>query len=105
MPRAASTRRRPAQDRSAEATAPELSGVAEDLAAKLEKLGIRCWFDLVLHLPLRYEDETRVMALRDAPSGRLSPISRVRSRTDISITVRMPMAPSIRAMADTTGTS
>ena len=45
------------------------------------------------------------MFRRDAPSARLKPISRVRSRTDMSITVRMPMAPSIRAMPDTTGTS
>jgi len=37
--------------------------------AKLAKLGIRSRFDLVLHLPLRYEDETTLTAPRDAPSG------------------------------------
>ena len=48
---------------------PALSGVSADIAAKLEKLGIRTWFDLVLHLPLRYEDETRLVRLREAAMG------------------------------------
>jgi ATP-dependent DNA helicase RecG len=39
------------------------------LAARLEKLGIRSRLDLVLHLPLRYEDETRLTALKDARPG------------------------------------
>ena len=42
---------------------------APSLKAKLEKLGIRSQFDLVLHLPLRYEDETRLTAIADAPEG------------------------------------
>jgi ATP-dependent DNA helicase RecG len=39
------------------------------IVSKLEKLGIRSRFDLVLHLPLRYEDETRLTRLRDARPG------------------------------------
>ncbi len=35
----------------------------------LEKLGLRRDIDLALHLPLRYEDETRIVRLRDAPDG------------------------------------
>jgi ATP-dependent DNA helicase RecG len=38
--------------------------------ARLEKLGLRSRFDFVLHLPLRYEDETVLYAPRDAPPGR-----------------------------------
>jgi ATP-dependent DNA helicase RecG len=38
-------------------------------ARVLEKLGLRRSFDLVLHLPLRYEDETKLVRLSDAPSG------------------------------------
>ena len=38
--------------------------------AKLAKLGIRSRFDLVLHLPLRYEDETALTAPRLAPAGK-----------------------------------
>ena len=39
------------------------------LAARLAKLGIRARFDLVLHLPSRYEDETRLTPLNAAPPG------------------------------------
>ncbi len=38
--------------------------------ARLAKLGIARAFDLVLHLPLRYEDETRITPIRDLPYGR-----------------------------------
>ncbi len=42
---------------------------ANTLGARLEKLGLRSDTDLVLHLPLRYEDETRITAIRDAMPG------------------------------------
>jgi ATP-dependent DNA helicase RecG len=35
----------------------------------LEKLGLRRDIDLALHLPLRYEDETRIVKLRDVREG------------------------------------
>ncbi|HSJ99429.1 MAG TPA: ATP-dependent DNA helicase RecG, partial [Myxococcota bacterium] len=38
-------------------------------AARLDKLGIRSSLDLALHLPLRYEDETRLTRLREARPG------------------------------------
>jgi ATP-dependent DNA helicase RecG len=41
----------------------------EALAARLAKLGIRARFDLVLHLPSRYEDETRLTPVNAAPAG------------------------------------
>jgi len=36
---------------------------------RLAKLGIASKFDLVLHLPLRYDDETRLYSLSEAPAG------------------------------------
>jgi ATP-dependent DNA helicase RecG len=36
---------------------------------RLERLGIRTRFDLVLHLPLRYEDETRIVPIAEARAG------------------------------------
>jgi len=36
------------------------------LADKLARLGLRSDMDLVLHLPMRYEDETRVVKIHDA---------------------------------------
>ena len=38
------------------------------LRAKLEKLGLSRAIDLVLHLPLRYEDETRIVTISSALS-------------------------------------
>ena len=42
---------------------------ATTLAARLARLGLRTDADYVLHLPLRYEDETRITAVRDAQPG------------------------------------
>ncbi len=40
---------------------------SEGAAKKLEKLGLRTRFDLILHLPLRYEDETILTPVAGAP--------------------------------------
>ncbi|WP_018232940.1 ATP-dependent DNA helicase RecG [Thioalkalivibrio thiocyanodenitrificans] len=45
-----------------------LKGVGPKLAEKLERLGIRSVTDLLFHLPLRYQDRTRVI-----PMGSLRP--------------------------------
>ena len=45
--------------------APASTGPQKALA----KMGLRRDIDLALHLPLRYEDETRITALRDARDG------------------------------------
>jgi ATP-dependent DNA helicase RecG len=42
---------------------------AAGLAQKLEKLGLRSRLDFVLHLPLRYEDETALCSPESAPPG------------------------------------
>ena len=42
---------------------------AAGFAKKLEKLGLRTRFDLILHLPLRYEDETALTHVANAPPG------------------------------------
>ena len=70
-PRAASTKSAAPPD-----TTPALSAAAEAaptvakaVSDKLEKLGVRRRLDLVLHLPLRYEDETRLARLAQAMSG------------------------------------
>jgi ATP-dependent DNA helicase RecG len=45
------------------------AAVPDAVRKQLERLALRCAFDLVLHLPLRYEDETHLTRLRDARSG------------------------------------
>jgi ATP-dependent DNA helicase RecG len=42
---------------------------SKTIASKLAKLGVRRDFDLVLHLPLRYEDETRLTPIESAAPG------------------------------------
>ena len=49
---------------------PSLSGLSKSVLTQLAKLGIASQFDLVLHLPLRYDDETRLYSLSEAPPGR-----------------------------------
>ncbi len=47
----------------------QLKGVGQAVAAKLEKLGIKEVSDLLFHLPLRYEDRTRICPLIDIKPG------------------------------------
>ena len=51
------------------ASRPAGGNDADSTAARLQKLGIRNNRDLVLHLPLRYEDETKLTALKDVRAG------------------------------------
>ena len=46
-----------------------LKGVGPSMAAKLEKIGLLSVQDLLFHLPLRYEDRTRVTTVRDCLPG------------------------------------
>jgi len=47
----------------------EIKGVSKTLLGKLSKLGIAEPEDLLLHLPLRYVDETRITPIRDLRPG------------------------------------
>ncbi len=51
------------------AAAPSAPAASAVIGARLDKLGIRSRLDLVLHLPLRYEDETRLTPLAQARAG------------------------------------
>ncbi|CAG2141950.1 ATP-dependent DNA helicase RecG [Cupriavidus plantarum] len=45
---------------------PKAAAKPSTAAARLAKLGLRRSVDLVLHLPMRYEDETSILTIRDA---------------------------------------
>jgi ATP-dependent DNA helicase RecG len=47
-------------------TAQPALSAAQKSAAKLAKMGLRTDMDLALHLPLRYEDETRILSIHEA---------------------------------------
>jgi ATP-dependent DNA helicase RecG len=51
--------------------ARSIAGAGESVRDKLARLGIADEFGLVLHLPLRYEDETHIMPIGAALDGRL----------------------------------
>ena len=44
---------------------------SKQVLAKLSRLGITDKFELLLHLPLRYEDETHIYPINDAPEGKV----------------------------------
>jgi len=46
-----------------------LKGVGEQIANRLAKLGINTLQDLLMHLPLRYEDRTRIIEIAQLCSG------------------------------------
>lgn len=52
----------------------DLKGVGPGLALKLEKLGITTVQDLLFHLPLRYEDRTRITPIAELRNGYSSQI-------------------------------
>jgi ATP-dependent DNA helicase RecG len=54
----------------------------------LEKLGLRRDIDLALHLPLRYEDETRIVRLADVRDGDLVQIEGVVTHSDVAFRPR-----------------
>jgi len=48
---------------------PAAKPVKSPMQKAMDKLGLRRDIDLALHLPLRYEDETRIVRLQDAREG------------------------------------
>jgi ATP-dependent DNA helicase RecG len=54
---------------SSEVGHPSLAFATPAVQEKLGRIGIRQLSDLVTHLPLRYEDETRIVSVHDALSG------------------------------------
>ncbi len=71
-------------------------------ASKLAKLGLRTDMDLVLHLPMRYEDETEVIAIREAclRGGHTSQVEGIVTKNEITYKPRKQM---IVHIADDTG--
>jgi len=73
---------------------------AKAIGAKLAKLGIGRDFDLVLHLPLRYEDETHLTPIASAMPGTSAQVEGTVRSTDI---VFRPKRQLISRIQDATG--
>ncbi|RZJ25305.1 MAG: ATP-dependent DNA helicase RecG [Haliea sp.] len=67
----------------------------------MEKLGLRRDIDLALHLPLRYEDETRITRLADARDGDMVQIEGQVTHSEISFRPRRQLRVTIDDGSDT----
>ena len=70
--------------------------IPEPVHAKLAKLGIRSGFDLVLHLPLRYDDETRLTPIAAAMPGASVLVEGEVLESDIAFRPRRQMVVKLR---------
>ncbi|SFU79521.1 ATP-dependent DNA helicase RecG [Polaromonas sp. YR568] len=77
-----------AGDKAAPRAQAEKAPVKSPAQKALEKLGLRRDIDLALHLPLRYEDETRIVRLADARDGDLVQIEGEVTHSDIAFRPR-----------------
>ena len=64
---------------------------SEALRNKLAKIGLHCEADLLVHLPLRYEDETCVMPVAQAPWGQPVQVEVVVSACEVQFRPRRQM--------------
>ncbi len=67
----------------------------------LEKLGLKRDIDLALHLPLRYEDETRIVMLKDARDGDLVQIEATVTDSQVSFRPRRQLRVTVDDGSDT----
>jgi ATP-dependent DNA helicase RecG len=67
----------------------------------LAKLGLRRDIDLALHLPLRYEDETRITPLRDALEGEVVQIEGVVTACEVTFRPRRQLLVTVDDGSDT----
>jgi len=67
---------------------------------QLDKLGLRRDIDLALHLPLRYEDETRITRLADARDGETVQIEAEVTHSEISLKPRRQLRVTVNDGSD-----
>ncbi len=81
---------------------PALKSAPKTNETKLARLGLHTDMDLVLHLPMRYEDETQVVSIREAclRGGHVSQVEGVVTKNEISLRPRRQLLVTI---ADETG--
>ena len=99
-PTAAKKKAKPARKVAAEAT----EGVPDKqthLQKCIAKLGLHRDIDLALHLPLRYEDETRLTKLRDAREGDTVQIEGVVTKCEITYRPRRQLLVTLDDSSDT----
>jgi len=66
----------------------------------LEKLGLRRDIDLALHLPLRYEDETRITPIEQAREGQVVQVEGIVSESHVELRGRRQLLVRMRDDSD-----
>ena len=83
-------------------TRPAAKAPAKSPAQKaMDKLGLRRAIDLALHLPLRYEDETRIVRLADTRDGEVAQIEGEVMHSEILIRSRRQLLVTVDDRSDT----
>ncbi len=77
-----------------------LESIGKPTCDKLAKLGIHSDFDLVLHLPLRYVDETHIFPVAHAPYGQMVQVEVTVAKTEIRFRPRRQL---VCVVADSSG--
>ena len=83
------------------AAQPSVAPVKTQAQKALDKLGLRRDIDLALHLPLRYEDETRITLLADARDGDLVQIEGQVTNSEVTFRPRRQLRVTIDDGTDT----
>ena len=97
---AAKKKAKPAR-KAAEAVAEGAGDKKTHLQKCIAKLGLHRDIDLALHLPLRYEDETRLTKLRDAREGDTVQIEGVVTKSEITYRPRRQLLVTVDDGSDT----
>ena len=84
-----------------EAVSPDVVDKKTHLQKCIAKLGLHRDIDLALHLPLRYEDETRLTKLRDAREGDTVQIEGVITKCEITYRPRRQLLVTVDDGSDT----
>ena len=82
-------------------TAPAVKPAKSPMQKAMDKLGLRRDIDLALHLPLRYEDETRLIRLQDAREGQTVQIEATVTASEISFRPRRQLLVTVQDGSET----
>lgn len=74
----------------------QLLKLTDNIANKLEKLHLHSAWDLALHLPLRYEDETQIIPIAAAPIGEICQVEGVVLHQEIQFKPRKQLIARIK---------
>ncbi len=92
----------PRTDDAAQDGAAGSAGATKSAAQKaLEKLGLKRDIDLALHLPLRYEDETRIVTLAEVREGQQAQIEAVVTHQEVTFRPRRQLIVTVDDGTDT----